>query len=324
MVRSFRHAWDFFLEHLWPWMIRVFHALRLNRLISRALVIAVPYGWHILFFLIPFLFIIKISLSEGYVGIPPIKSIVSWGSDQILHLKLDLSSFLFLAEDPLYLQGYLESLTLSFTATLLCLIISYPMAYGIARTTETYRPLLLLLIILPFWTSFLIRVYAWMGLLSPMGLLNTLLMKMGLITEPLKLLYNRYAVCLGIVYSYLPFMILPIYTAIEKIDDRFIEASHDLGARPMQTFLRVTWPLSRRGVIAGALLVFIPGVGEFVIPELLGGSDSLMIGKLLWSAFFFARDWPLASALAMALLALLVIPILMVQRVLAPTERRLS
>lgn len=297
---------------------RLFHLLRLKSLIGKTLVIALPYGWHILFFLIPFLFILSISFSEGTLGVPPFLPLSKWTQDHVLWIKLNFSNYLFLLDDDIYLEGYMQSVILSGIATLLCLIVGYPMAYGISRSRQPYRTFLLLLIILPFWTSFLIRIYAWMGILNTHGLINTLLLKWGLIQQPLELIHNNFAVCLGIVYSYLPFMILPLYSALEKMDDRLLEAAYDLGCRPYQAFLKITWPLSQRGVVAGALLVFIPGVGEFVIPELLGGSDSIMIGKILWNEFFLNRDWPLASSLAMALLVMLVLPIFMVQKVISP------
>lgn len=292
----------------------------LKSLLSRVGVIAIPYGWHILFFLIPFLFIFKISLCEGTLGVPPLKPLLEWGADQVLHLRFNLSNFLFLMEDSLYIEGYLQSLLLSLIATLICLLIGYPVAYGISRARENHRTLLLLFIILPFWTSFLVRIYSWMGLLSPHGLVNSLLLHCGWINEPLHLLHNDFAVCLGIVYSYLPFMILPLYSTLEKLDTHLLEAAYDLGARPFQTFVKITWPLSRRGAMAGALLVFVPGVGEFVIPELLGGADSIMIGKLLWNEFFLNRDWPLASALAVTLLIVLVCPIFIIQKFFSPEK----
>jgi putrescine transport system permease protein len=296
---------------------RLLDILRLKSLMGKTLVIALPYGWHIFFFFIPFLFILGISFSTGSLSIPPFEPLFTWSKDHVLWIKLNFSNYLFLIEDSLYVEAYRQSVILSALATLLCLIIGYPMAYVISRTKQPYRTILLLFIVLPFWTSFLIRIYAWIGILSPQGLINTLLLHWGWIQSPLELMHNNFSVCLGIVYSYLPFMILPIYSVLEKMDDRLLEAAYNLGCRPFQAFLKITWPLSYRGVLAGTLLVFIPGVGEFIIPELLGGPDSIMIGKVLWTEFFFNRDWPLASALAMALLLLLVLPIFMVQKLIA-------
>ena len=307
------------MKTIQTFIIRILNALKIKQLLSRFFVIALPYGWHILFFLIPFFIILKISLSESALGIPPIKPLCTW-QEGLLHLKINMTNFLFLIEDSLYFEGYMQSLSLSFTATLICLIIGYPMAYGISKTKQPYRTFLLLLVILPFWTSFLVRIYSWMGILNPHGLINTSLLYFNIIQEPLDLIHNDFAVCLGIVYSYLPFMILPLYAALEKLDGRLLEAAHDLGAHPFQSFLKITWPLSRRGVFAGALLVFIPGVGEFVIPELLGGSDSIMIGKLLWNEFFLNRDWPLASSLAIILLVVLVCPIFAIQKMMSPDK----
>lgn len=291
--------------------------LRLRNLLAKILVIALPYGWHILFFLIPFLIVLKISFSEGALGAPPYTALISWFDTHILQIRLNLDNFLYLGEDRLYLDSYLESIRLSGLATLISLLIGYPIAYGLTRTRPTTRIFLLMLIILPFWTSFLIRVYAWIGLLGTSGLINTTLQKMGLMTHALPLMHNDFAVCLGIVYSYLPFMILPLYVSLDKINPRLLEAAHDLGCRPLKSFFLVTLPLSLRGAMAGGMLVFIPGVGEYIIPELLGGSESIMIGKILWSEFFVNRDWPLASSLAIAMLAFLVIPIALFQKFLS-------
>lgn len=291
--------------------------LRLRSFLAKVFVIALPYGWHILFFLIPFLIVLKISFSEGALGAPPYTALLSWFDNNILQIRLNLDNFLYLAEDGLYLSSYLESIRISGLATLVSLLIGYPIAYGLTRTLPSTRIFLLMLIVLPFWTSFLIRVYAWIGLLGNSGLINTTLLKIGIIETPLPLMHNDFAVCLGIVYSYLPFMILPLYVSLDKINPRLLEAAHDLGCKPLKSFFLVTFPLSIRGAIAGGMLVFIPGVGEYIIPELLGGSESIMIGKILWSEFFVNRDWPLASSLAIAMLAFLVVPIALFQKFLS-------
>ena len=277
---------------------------------GRTLVTSVPYLWLLLFFLIPFVIVLKISFSDTQIAMPPYEALFNWAADQVLEIKLHLSNFAFLYEDDLYWQSYLTSLFVAGVSTLLCLLIGYPMAYAIARTNTATRNILLLLVILPFWTSFLLRVYAWIGILKNNGLLNNALLSLGLIDQPIQMMQTDFAVYLGIVYSYLPFMILPLYTTLEKMDLTLIEAAADLGCRPWQSFLRITLPLSMPGILAGCLLVFIPAIGEFVIPSLLGDPGMLMIGKVLWTEFFNNRDWPVASAVAIALLLLLVIPIM--------------
>ncbi|MDP0589606.1 MAG: ABC transporter permease subunit [Candidatus Endonucleobacter bathymodioli] len=280
----------------------------LKSLWGRRLVIGVPYGWLLLFFLMPFATILKISFSLADVAIPPYTQVFTYVEEVIL-INLNLGNYFYLAEDPLYLTAYFTSIRLAFISTIICLLLGYPMAYAIAKAPKTHQALLLLLVLLPSCISFLIRVYAWMGILKNNGLLNNLLMWIGITNQPLQMLNTNIAVYIGIVYAYLPFMILPIFANLTKLDISLKEASEDLGAKPWRTFLSVTLPLSRSGIIAGSMLVFIPAVGEYVIPELLGGSNSLMIGKVLWQEFFNNRDWPLASALAMAMLLLLCIPI---------------
>jgi putrescine transport system permease protein len=283
---------------------------------GRRLVMGVPFLWVLLLFAVPFLIVLKISFAESALGIPPYTPLAAWdGEGGALQIRLSLANFMALAEDRLYLLAYLNSLKTAGVATVLCLALGYPMAYGIARAEPVWRGPLLMLVILPFWTSFLIRVYAWMGILKDNGLLNNLLIWLGVIDQPLPLLYTPGAVYLGITYSYLPFMVLPLYTALEKLDLSLLEAASDLGARPWKAFLTVTLPLSLPGVLAGSLLVFIPAVGEYVVPELLGGPNVLMIGRVLWNDFFNSRDWPLASAMAMVLLVLLVAPIMLFQHV---------
>jgi putrescine transport system permease protein len=281
---------------------------------GRGLVIAVPWVWLFLFFLIPFAIVLKISFAATQLAVPPYTPLLGWVEGQYLQIRLNMGNFLFLLHDSLYIEAFLSSLKVASISTLLCLLIGYPMAYAIARSGAAWRNTLLLLIILPFWTSFLVRVYAWMGLLRNNGLINNALMALGVIDEPIVMLQTDFAMYVGIVYSYLPFMILPLYSNLEKHDQTLLEAAVDLGSRPFRAFLQITLPLSMPGVIAGSMLVFIPAVGEFVIPRLLGGTDSLMIGRVLWDEFFLNRDWPVASAVAICLLLLLVVPIMIFQR----------
>ncbi len=280
---------------------------------SRWLVIAVPYLWMLVFFAIPFLIVLKISFSTQAVAIPPYTPILEI-VDEAVHLKLNLSHYLELASNDKYVQAYLSSLKIAAISTSLCLLIGYPMAYVIARLPATTRNTALMLVVLPSWISFLIRVYAWIGILQTNGLLNKTLLGIGLIDEPLRIMNTPLAAYIGIVYAYLPFMILPLYANLVKLDLRLLEAAYDLGARPWKAFLTVTLPLSKAGIIAGCMLVMIPAVGEFVIPELLGGPGTLMIGRQLWSEFFSAGNWPMASAVAITMLLLLMVPIVMFHR----------
>ena len=288
---------------------------RLEGGLGRLLVLLPPYFWLVLFFLIPFVIVLKISFAEMVAAIPPYTPLAEWVEDVYLQLRLNVANYRFLLEDGLYVAAYLNSIKIAAVATAFCLLLGYPMAYAIARAPEARRGGLLLLIMLPFWTSFLIRVYAWIGILKDEGLLNNFLLTVGLIDTPLSILHTDTAVYIGLVYSYLPFMILPLYANLEKMDMDLLEAAADLGCRPFRAFLLITLPLSLPGIVAGSMLVFIPSVGEFVIPDLLGGPDTLMIGKVLWVEFFTNRDWPLASAVAVAMLVLLVAPILIFQRV---------
>ncbi|MEO6172128.1 MAG: ABC transporter permease subunit [Arenimonas sp.] len=275
----------------------------------RWLVIAPPYMWMLLFFAIPFAIALKISFSHSLIAMPPYSDLVSWtGKD--LSVNLNISNYLFLLTDSLYYSAYLSSLKIAIISTFFCLLIGYPIAYAIARMPVATRNIALMLVILPSWTSFLIRIYAWIGILKNNGLLNNFLMWTGIIDQPLQILHTDIAIYIGIVYAYLPFMVLPLYTNLVKLDSRYLEAAYDLGARPWKVFLKITLPLSRSGIIAGSMLVLIPVVGEFVIPELLGGPDTLMIGKILWDEFFNNRDWPVASAVATVMLILLLVPIL--------------
>jgi putrescine transport system permease protein len=282
---------------------------------GQRLVIAVPYVWLLLFFLVPFLIVLKISFAEfSPLGRPPYEPVFQWLEEGALQVRLLIGSYVYLFNEPLYVSSWLYSIMVAGISTFLCLLVGYPMAYAIARLTPTYRNLLLMLVILPFWTSFLLRVYAWIGLLKTDGVVNNILMGLGIIDAPITMLYTNFSVYIGIVYSYLPFMILPLYSNLEKHDLTLLEAAQDLGAGPVRSFLRITLPLSLPGIVAGSLLVFIPAVGEYVIPSLLGRSDQLMIAKLLSDEFFLNRDWPKASAVAIVMLLLLVVPIMIFQR----------
>jgi putrescine transport system permease protein len=285
--------------------------------LGRPLLILIPFLWLLFFFLVPFLTVLKLSFSESALAQPPFLPLFEWIDDAgyyFIQIKLNLTNYLVLFQDGLYVSAYLNSVRISAISTVLTLLIGFPMAYGMARSSEGARPILLMMVILPFWTSFLIRVYAWIGILKDEGLLNALLLKLGLISQPLVIMNTEIAVFIGIVYSYLPFMVLPLYANLEKHDPSLIEAAVDLGCRPAKAFWTITVPLAVPGIIAGCLLVFIPAVGEFVIPDLLGGSSTLMIGKTLWNEFFSNRDWPLASAVAVVLLAILVVPIVLFER----------
>jgi len=275
---------------------------------------ALPYLWLVLFFLAPFLIILKISLADPVVAQPPFSPLIEWGTQGFEGIGATLSNYAFLFQDGYYGIIYLSSLKMAAIGTLLCLLLGYPMAYFIARQPPRRRQLLLLAVILPSWISFLLRVYAWIGLLNNRGLINEFLIGIGVIDRPLAMLYNDFAVYLGIVYSYLPFMILPLYANLERLDLDLLDAAADLGARRWRAFVDVTLPLSVPGIIGGCLLVFIPAVGEFTIPALLGGADTLMIGRVLWDEFFINRDWPVASAVSVVLLLLLIAPIMWFQR----------
>jgi putrescine transport system permease protein len=282
------------------------------------LVVLIPYLWLIAFFLVPFVIVAKISLSQTAMALPPYTPVLDlaagWEGLKQFAAQLSLDSYALLASDELYLRSYLKSLEVAGVSTALLLLIGYPMAYGIARSPRSLQPLLVMLVVLPFWTSFLIRVYAWINILQRDGLLNDVLLRLHIIDTPLAWLASDTAIYIGVVYSYLPFMVLPLYASLEKIDPTLLEAAADLGCPRWKAFWRVTLPLSWPGVAAGALLCFIPVTGEFVIPDLLGGSRTLMIGQTLWTEFFSNRDWPVASAIAVALLALLLVPILFYER----------
>ena len=286
--------------------------------LRRFSLIAVPYLWLLGLFLIPFLIVFKISVSDIALSIPPYTPTLElsegWAGIKDFFSQLDFENFEFLATDDLYWKSYLSSVQIALISTFICLLIGFPIAYGMANAPKEWQPTLMLLVILPFWTSFLIRVYSLIGILSQEGMLNQFLMWIGVINDPLTILNTNIAVYIGIVYTYCPFMILPIYATLIKLDGSLLEAAEDLGCSRTEAFWRVTVPLSKAGIIAGCFLVFIPALGEFVIPSLLGGSDTLMIGKVLYEEFFANRDWPVASAVAVILLLILIVPIVLYQR----------
>jgi putrescine transport system permease protein len=275
----------------------------------RRVVVAAPYLWLLVFFLAPFAIILKISLADPVIAQPPFTPTF----DDQGNFTGTADNFAFLFSDKLYAVTYYRSVLMAGAATLLCLGLGFPIAYGIARAHSSIRSLLLLLIVLPFWISFLLRVYAWMGLLNNYGVINNLLMWLGMVDQPIQFMYTDFAIFIGLAYSYLPFMVLPLYASLERMDMDLVEAAQDLGASRTRAFWDITWPLARPGVIAGCLLVFIPAIGEYVVPYLLGGPESLLIGRVLFDEFFVNRDWPLASAVAIVLLLLLVVPIVVLQ-----------
>jgi putrescine transport system permease protein len=285
---------------------------------ARLLILGPPLIWLVLFFLVPFLIIFRISLSEPVTAVPPYAPLFDLagglGGLAAAFAELDFETYRALLDDDLYLVAFLTSVRIAAGATAILAVVGYPLALAMTRAPTRWKPYLVLMVVLPFWTSFLIRVYAWIGILKEDGFLNAALIKLGLIRTPLPLLNNDFAVHVGIVYVYLPFMVLPLYAVLDRLDDDLLEAAADLGAPPWRAFLAVTLPLSLPGVAAGSLLVFIPAMGEVVIPELLGGTETLMFGKLIWNEFFANRDWPRASAVAIVLLAVLVIPIVAAHR----------
>jgi putrescine transport system permease protein len=294
--------------------------------VTSRLVILIPYIWLLLFFLIPFIIVFRISLSQTTIAMPPYLPVWDWSAglagmvDMVRQFSFE--NYRWLIDDPLYYRAYISSVSIAFVSTFFTLLLGYPLAYAMARAPSSLRTVLLMMVILPFWTSFLIRVYAWIGILKPEGLLNQFLLSLGMIDQPLIIFGTTTAIYIGIVYSYLPFMVLPLYASLEKMDNSLVEAAQDLGCTPIGAFWKVTFPLSLPGVIAGCLLVFIPAVGEFVIPDLLGGSQTLMIGKTLWTEFFANRDWPVASAVAIVLLLILVVPIMFFQQAQARAQER--
>ena len=279
----------------------------------KTLVIWTPFFWLLILFLAPFFIVAKISLAELVIASPPFSNMVQWVDGSVVTIRLVFDNFIYIFEDPLYARTYVNSLKIASISTVFCLLVGYPVAYGIIRSGPVAKPLLLFAIILPFWTSFLLRVYAWMGLLADQGTINSLLISLGLIETPIQMLYTEFAVYVGIVYTYLPFMILPLYANMEKLDSTLNEAAADLGSGPINTFFKITLPLTAPGIIAGSLLVFIPATGEYVIPDLLGGGNVQMIGRLLYNEFARNVDWPVASAVAIVLLLLLVLPMAVYQ-----------
>ncbi|GGP20301.1 ABC transporter permease subunit [Silvimonas iriomotensis] len=279
---------------------------------GKTLVISAPYLWLAMFFLVPFLLVVKISFADQVLGVPPYTELTAI-KDGMLQIMLQLGHYKFLLSDSLYFATYLSSLKMAAVSTFFCLIIGYPIAYYIARSNPATRNILMMAVMLPFWTSFLIRVYAWIGILKNNGLLNQFLMWAHLVRDPVELYHTNAGVYIGMVYSYLPFLIMPLYAHLVKMDLRLLEAAYDLGARPWKVFVQITLPLSKNGIIAGCLLVFIPAVGEYVIPELLGGSDTLMIGRVMWDEFFNNADWPMASAVTCAMVLLLLVPMAVFQ-----------
>lgn len=287
-------------------------SLRHYRPDQRAWTILPPYIWLVLCLLVPFFIVLKISFSESTFGIPPYGPLVEM-KEEVLTLSLHFEGYLLLLTDPLFINAYLKSLKMALVTTVCCILIGYPMAYYIARSAPRLRNLLLLAVILPFWTSLLLRVYAWIGILRNEGLLNQFLLWTGITSAPIEIYRTDMAVYIGLVYTYLPFFILPLYTNLVKMDPRLLHAAYDLGARPWKAFLTITLPLSIPGVIAGAMLVFIPTVGEYVIPELLGGTNTYMMGRLMWDQYFTDTNWPVAAAVAVAMTVFLLIPLVIFQ-----------
>lgn len=293
----------------------IYHLTNLAKKITgQRLLIFFPSAWIFLFFLFPCLILLKISFSNSVMASPPYTNLLEWFSGNILQIRLNLGNYLGLFNNEMYIRGFATSILIAGASTICCLIIGFPMALAIARSSTRVRPMLLTLVILPFWTSFLIRVYAWLMLLSPSGFINSFLMKYHLIDAPLQLMNNSYAACIGIIYAYLPFMIFPLYSAIEKIDYSLIEAAYDLGSSPMTAFFSIVVPLSMPGIFAGSALVFVPAIGEFVIPELLGGAQTLTVGRLVWNEFFVNLSWPTAAALSIIMLTFVVLPIVVSQQ----------
>lgn len=296
-------------EIIIAWLANIF-----KKISSQRILIAIPTIWLLVFFICPCLILLKISLSKGLMSAPPYTSILEWLDGSMLQIRLDLNNYILLFTDEMYIRGFATSLLIAGAVTACCLLIGFPMTYAIARSSERFRTILLMLIVLPFWTSSLIRIYSWILLLSPSGLINSFLLKFGLIEAPLQFMNTTYAACIGMIYTYLPFMIFPLYGAIEKIDVSLIEAASDLGCTPIRAFFSVIVPLSVPGMYAGSALVFVPAIGEYVIPELLGGAQTLTIGRLVWNEFFGNLSWPTASALSIVLLVFIVLPIILMQR----------
>ncbi|WP_298054019.1 ABC transporter permease subunit [uncultured Paenalcaligenes sp.] len=279
---------------------------------GRSLIIAAPFAWLFIFLFIPFLLVLKISFADLQFGVPPYTPLIEF-KEETLNWSLHLRGYILLFSDNLYLATYLSSVKMALITTLLCVLVGYPMAYYIARSNPRIRNYLLLAVILPFWTSLLLRVYAWVGILRNDGVLNSLLMWAGITDAPLEIYRTDLAVYIGLVYAYLPFFILPLYASLVKLDTRLLEAAYDLGARPFTAFRKVTLPLSMPGIISGSMLVFIPAVGEYVVPEMLGGANTLMMGRVMWGEFFNNSDWPMAAAVTCVMVLLLIVPLIFFQ-----------
>ncbi|AOZ52628.1 ABC transporter permease subunit [Chromobacterium vaccinii] len=279
---------------------------------GRGAAIGVPFLFLFVFFLLPFLLVVGISFSQQQLGIPPYTPLVKFEND-VVGIALNIGHYKFMLSDDLYFATYISSVKMAFVSTVLCLLIGYPMAYYIARAEGATRNTLMMMVMLPFWTSYLIRVYAWIGILKNDGFLNQFLLWLGVIDSPLHLYHTNWGVYIGMVFSYLPFMIMPLYAHLVKMDLTLLEAAYDLGAKPWRAFWQVTLPLSKNGIIAGSLLVFIPAVGEYVIPELLGGADTLMIGRVMWDEFFNNNDWPMAATVTCCMVLLLLVPMALFQ-----------
>ncbi|MET3624868.1 ABC transporter permease subunit [Burkholderia ambifaria] len=288
---------------------------------GRNVAIGVPFLWLTIFFALPFVLVMKISFADQMLGIPPYSALARLESSTV-QFVLSLKHYALLLQDDLYLKTYVSSLKMAAASTLMCLLAGYPIAYCIARAAPARRNLLMMAVMLPFWTSFLIRVYAWVGIMKDDGLLNRALAALGVIAMPLRLYHTDAGVYIGMVYSYLPFMVMPLYAHLVKMDLTLLEAAHDLGATPWSAFWRITLPLSRNGIVAGSLLVFIPAVGEYVIPELLGGANTLMLGRVMWDEFFNNMDWPMASAVTVTMVALLLVPMALLHYSQAEAEGR--
>ena len=291
---------------------------------GRRFVIGVPMAWLLFFFMLPFLVLLYISFVDMGNDIHPFKPL--WDSQAgVLRLKYENYSSIFATAEgaglvqTIYVEAYIRSLAYALCTAILCLLLGYPFAYAIARSSPAARPALLMMVMLPFWTSFLLRVYAWKGILADQGVLNRLFMALGLVQEPVQMLYTDVSMLVGMTYVYLPFMVLPLYATLVKLDMRLLEAAYDLGASPFKAFWLVTVPLSRAGIIAGFMLVFIPAVGEFVIPSLLGGPENIMVGRVVWDEMFTSNNWPRASALAVSMIALIVVPLALYYRSAAQT-----
>lgn len=286
------------------------------------LIVLMPYIWMIVFFLFPLIIIFKTSFSSSLIKIPPISDLISYKENGLLQINLNLSNYLTFFTESFYLKAFLNSIKVALISTTFCLVIGFSIAYSISKLPKNHQKYYLLLVVLPFWTSFLIRVYSWMGILSKEGFLNTILLKVGIISMPISILNTDIAVIIGLVYCYLPFMILPLYSSLEKADERYIEAANDLGCHPTKAFWKITIPLSKNGIIAGCMLVFVPSMGEFVIPELLGGADNLMMGRVIWIEFFNNRDWPISAALSIMMVLIFILPFMAMQKIQNKSEDR--